>query len=119
MRGGPLASSVQVWDQLTFEPRDLVLEQQLALLEAFELQLVHMNVERQARDHLIEITMLDTQLPQLLEVAEQLTVDVVFDFRHGRTRCAARGLSGQGISPAAYREGRNEARSLTQGVRGR
>jgi hypothetical protein len=27
--------------------------------------------------------MLDTQRPQLLDVAEQLAIDVVFDFRHG------------------------------------
>jgi hypothetical protein len=28
--------------------------------------------------------MLNAQRPQLLNVAEQLAVDVVFDFRHGR-----------------------------------
>src|SRR5579862_9166998 len=78
------ASCVQVGNELTLQARDLVLEHQLALLEAPQLQLIDVNVEREPRDHLIEVAMLDTQLPQLLEVAEQLSVDVVFDLRHNR-----------------------------------
>ena len=49
------------------------------------------DVHRQARDDLVEVAMLDAQLAQLLEVAEQLAVDVVFDFRHGRQDRRSRG----------------------------
>jgi hypothetical protein len=42
-----------------------------------------MDIERQTSDHLVQITMLNAQRPQFLYVAEQLAVNVVFDFRHG------------------------------------
>ena len=73
-------------NQLTFEPRDLVLEDQLALLEALELQLVGLEVERQARDDLVEIAMRDAQFAQLFNILEKLAIDVVliFDFAHRR-----------------------------------
>src|SRR5580698_3887110 len=65
---------------------DLVLQHELALLQAFELELIRMDVERETSDHLVQITMLNAQRPQFLYVAEQLAVDVVFDFRHGGLR---------------------------------
>ena len=76
--------SVQIRDQLAFEPRDLVLEDQLALLEALQLQLIGLEVERQARDDLVEVAMRDAQLAQLFNVLEKLAIDVVliFDFAH-------------------------------------
>ena len=42
-----------------------------------------MHIEGQPRDDLIQIAVLDAQLPQLLEVAKQLAVDVILDLRHG------------------------------------
>src|SRR5262249_20737650 len=69
---------------LAFHPRDLVLEHELALLEALELQLIGVDVHGEPLDDLIEVTMLYAQLPQLLDVAKQLAIDIVFDFRHLR-----------------------------------
>jgi hypothetical protein len=40
------------------------------------------DVHGQAIDDLVEITMLYAQLTQLLDVAEQLAIDIVFDFHH-------------------------------------
>src|SRR5581483_789882 len=77
------ASGVEIGDELTLEPCDLVFQHELALLEAFELQLIDVHIEREAGDHLIEVAVLDAELAQLLHVAEQIAVDVVFDFRHG------------------------------------
>src|ERR1700758_4471116 len=79
----PLRSRIHIRDQLTFHARDLILEHQLALFEALQLQLIGMDIHREALDDFIEITMLDAQRAQLLDVAEQLAIDVVFDFRHG------------------------------------
>ena len=73
-------SRVQVRNQLALEPGDLVLEHQLALLQALELQLVGLEVERQARDDLVEVAVRDAQLPQLLDVLEELAIDVVLIF---------------------------------------
>ncbi len=47
-----------------------------------------MNVHGEPLDDLIEITMLYAKLAQLFDVAEQLAIDVVFDFRHGGVRNA-------------------------------
>ena len=41
-----------------------------------------MDIHREALDDLVEITMLYAQLTQLFDVAEQLTIDIVFDFSH-------------------------------------
>src|SRR5450631_4439248 len=78
-----LRSGVQVRDQQTLHARDLVLQEQLALFQALHLNLIHVYVERQARNDLIQVAVLDAQLPQLLEVAKQLAVDIVLDLRHG------------------------------------
>ena len=56
---------------------DLVLEHKLALLEAFELHLIDMDVHRQPGDDIVEVAVFDAQPPQLVDVAEQLAVDVV------------------------------------------
>jgi hypothetical protein len=84
-------SGIQVWDLLAFEPGNLVFEQKFALLEALHLQLVDVHVHRQARDDLIEVTMLDAQLTQLFDVAKQLAIDVVLDFDHREKMSAERG----------------------------
>jgi len=76
-------SRIEIRDELTFHPRDLILQHEFALLESLQLQLIGMDIERQACDHLIQVPMLNTERPQLFYVAEQLAVDVVFDFRHG------------------------------------
>ena len=84
---GPRAratSGVEIRDELAFQARDLVLQHQFAFLQPLHLQLVGVHVEREAHDDLIEVPMLDAQVPQLLEVAKQLAVDVVFGFRHRR-----------------------------------
>ena len=68
----PSRSGVEVRDQLALEPRDLVLEHQLALLEAPHLHLVDVEVELQAMNHVVEVTVLDAQLAQPLQVLERL-----------------------------------------------
>src|SRR5437660_551265 len=90
-------SGIEIRDQLALQARDLVLEHELALLQALQLQLIDVQIERQARDDLVEITMLDAQLTQFFHVAEQLAVDVVFDFRHGGS---ARGSPVDGLGSA-------------------
>src|SRR6185437_14732148 len=75
-------SGVQVRNQLAFEACDLVLEGQLALLQAFQLQLVDMQIERESRDDLVEVAVLDAQVAQFLHAPEKLAVDVVFGVRH-------------------------------------
>src|SRR5256884_6929482 len=95
---GSLRSGIEIRDQLTLESRDLILEHELALLQALQLQLVDVQIERQPRDDLVEITMLDAQLPQLFHVPEQLAVDVVFDFRHAET---AHGVKLDGLGTAS------------------
>lgn len=57
---------VQVRDKLRFEPGDRILEQQLALLHALELQLIAVRVDGQAFDRGVEVAVLDPQLDQLL-----------------------------------------------------
>src|SRR6188508_1080961 len=80
------ASRVEIRDELALEPSDLVLEDQLALLETLQLQLVGLEVERQARDDLVEIAVRDAEFAQLFHVLEKLAIDVVliFDFAHRR-----------------------------------
>src|SRR5580698_6675841 len=58
-------SGVQIGDQLTLKFHDLILERELALLEPLELQLIDMDVHREARDDLVQVPVLDAQLPQL------------------------------------------------------
>src|SRR5580658_93334 len=86
--GNPSRSSsgIEIGYQLALELHDQVLEHQLALLETFELQLIDMDIHRQARDDLIQIAMFDAQLPQFLNVAEQVAVDVVFLIAHSFDR---------------------------------
>src|SRR5262245_48566275 len=78
--GGAGRSGVQIGDQLAFEARDLILEDELAFLEALELQLVGLEVERQPGDDFVEVAMRYAQLPQLFHVLEKLAVDVVLIF---------------------------------------
>src|SRR6185312_16637385 len=69
-----VGSGVQVRDQLALEASDLVLQHELAFLEALQLQLVGMDVERQSGDDIVQVAMLNAQLAQLLHVAEQLAI---------------------------------------------
>ena len=63
-------SSVQIRYELTLESRDLILEHQLAPLESFHLQLVHLEIHAESGNDVVEIAMLDAQLPQTLDVLE-------------------------------------------------
>ncbi len=77
-------SGIEIGNGLALELGDLVLEQQLALLEAPHLQLVGAHVHLQLRDHLVQVAVLNAQLSQFLDIAEQLAIDVVFVIvRHG------------------------------------
>src|SRR5690606_15274431 len=66
------ASGDDVRQQLAFEPQDLILEKQLALLQALDLQLVERAVPGDLRDHIIQVAMLNAQVLQTL----QQSVDV-------------------------------------------
>src|SRR5687767_8482723 len=81
---GGRSSGVEVGDQLALEASDLILEDELALLEALELELVGLEVERQACDDFIQIAVRYAQFPQLFHILEKLAIDVVliFDFAH-------------------------------------
>src|SRR6185437_3873017 len=80
----PLPSGVQIRNQLAFEARDLVFEDQLAFLQTLQLQLVDMKIEREASDDLVEVPVLDAQLAQLLHAPKELAVDVIFCVHHSR-----------------------------------
>src|SRR3569833_907618 len=68
----PRRSRIHIRDQLTFHACDLILEHQLALFEALQLQLIGMDFHSVALDDFIEITMLDPQHTQQLKNTEQL-----------------------------------------------
>src|ERR1700676_3523487 len=75
-------SCVEIRYELAFQSRDLIFEQQLAPLEAFHLQLVHLEVHAETGDDVVEIAMLDAQLAQALDVLEQIGIDVVLFVTH-------------------------------------
>ena len=58
-------SGDDVGQELALDFRDLVLEQQLALLEPLELQLIERPALGNTRDHVVEVTMLDLQSGKL------------------------------------------------------
>src|SRR3990170_4518457 len=62
-------SGDDVGQQLAFELRDLILQQQLALLHPLQPELVERRPLRQSSDHVVEIAMLAAQL---LELAAQI-----------------------------------------------
>src|SRR5262245_55035122 len=84
-------SGVQIGNQLAFEPSDLVLEHELAFLQALYLQLIGLEVERQARNDLVEVPVRDPQLSQLFNILEKLTIDVVLIFDIVAHRSSTRG----------------------------
>ena len=59
------ASGDDVGQEFAFDLRDLVLERQLALLEALQLQLVERHALGDARDHVVEVAVLDREGGQL------------------------------------------------------
>src|SRR3989304_1205081 len=66
-RGAPpirRRSSDDVGQQLAFELRDLILQQQLALLQPLQPELVERRPFRQSSDHVVEVAMLAAQLPE-------------------------------------------------------
>src|SRR5262245_18090857 len=73
---------VEVGDQLALEPRDLILQHQLAFLQAPQLHFVDVQVHLQPVDDVIQVAMLDTQLPQALQPSERLGLDLVLRFGH-------------------------------------
>src|SRR5512137_1414511 len=77
-----IPSRVEVRDQLALEASDLVLEQELALFQPAQLDLVHVEVQLQAMNYVVEVAVLDAQAPQSVQVLERLGVDVVRLFRH-------------------------------------
>src|SRR6185295_18599499 len=56
-----------VWDESGAQARDLVLQQELALLQTLELQAILPRIEREAVDHVVQVVMLDLERlePQL------------------------------------------------------
>src|SRR6266403_2633659 len=89
-------SCVQVRNQLTLEPRDLVLEHQLALLQAFHLQFIDLEVHAEAGNDVVERAMLDTELAQAFDVLEQVGIYVVFFFGHVLIRSRHTGTTQSG-----------------------
>src|ERR1700761_5280925 len=62
------------------EAGNLILEQELAPLQAFHLQLIGFVVHAQARNDVVEVAMLDPELTQTLDVLEQVGIDVALFF---------------------------------------
>ena len=60
-----VGSSVQIRDQLAFQPRDHVFEAQLAFFHALELEFVAARIVHHARDGAVEVAVLGAQLDQL------------------------------------------------------
>lgn len=72
-------SRIQIGNLLALQFRDHVLEQQFALLQAFELQLVVLRIRAKTHDRIVQIAMFDTQF-------NQLSGDGGGIFVHGMTR---------------------------------
>src|SRR5690606_19527273 len=70
-------SGIEVRDRLAFQSCGLVFQQQLAFLQAAHLHLIDMDIHVQPRDDLVQVAMLDAQLAQFLDIAEQLAINVV------------------------------------------
>src|SRR5690606_9228978 len=70
-------SGIEIRDGLAFQSGDLVFQHQLALLQAAHLHLIDMDIHVQPRDDLVQVAMLDAQLAQFLDIAEQLAINVV------------------------------------------
>jgi hypothetical protein len=80
------SSCVQVRYELALQPRDLILEHEFAAFETLHLQFVDFEIHGEARNDVIEITVLNAQLAQALDVLEQIGIDVAFFFvAHGVT----------------------------------
>src|SRR5262245_56318383 len=82
--GSVLALCVEVGDQLALQACDLILQHQLAFLEASQLHFVDVQVHLQPVDDIVQVTMLDAQLPQPLQPSERLGLDLVLRFGHRR-----------------------------------
>jgi hypothetical protein len=88
-------SGVEIGNQLAFQLRNLILEQQLTFLEPAQLYFVYVEIELETRDHVVQITMFNPELTQALEVTKCIRLDVVTPFVHqgGRPDASRRGLS--------------------------
>src|SRR5687768_2239697 len=73
---------VEVGDQLALQSRDLVLQHQFAFFQATQLHFVDVQVHLQPVDDVIQVAMLDAQLPQPLQSPERLGLDLVLRFGH-------------------------------------
>src|SRR5688572_21815492 len=108
---------VEVGDQLALQPRDLVLQHQFAFFQAPQLHFVDVQVHLQPVDDVVQVAMLDAQLPQPLQSPERLGLDLVLRFGH---RCvlyatAPRLASAQWPSSGGFcrsRQSRNSSKLL-------
>jgi hypothetical protein len=75
-------SRIQIGDQFTFESGNLIFQHQLALLQPAQLHFVDVQVQLQAMDHVIEVTMLDAQFPQPFQAPESFGFDFVLRVTH-------------------------------------
>jgi hypothetical protein len=75
-------SCVEIRYQLALQARDLVLEHELALLQALHLQFVDLEVHAESGNDVVEIAMFNAQLTQALDVLEQIRIDVGFFVAH-------------------------------------
>src|SRR5260370_42571050 len=71
-------SCVEIRNELALQPRNLILEQELAPLEAFHLQFIDFEIHGEAGNDVIEIAGLDGQRPQALDVFEPIGFYVAF-----------------------------------------
>jgi hypothetical protein len=66
-------SSNDVWDKAGAQARDLILEQELALLKALQLQAILPRIDSEPIDHVIEVVMFD-----LKRLKAQLNLRLLF-----------------------------------------
>ena len=66
---------VQIRNQLTLKRRDHVLDQEFALFQAANAQLIHHRIMLQPIDQVVEISMADAQLAQPIKSLEAFGVD--------------------------------------------
>jgi hypothetical protein len=76
-------SCVEIRNELAFQSRDLIFEQELATFEAFHLKFVDLEIHAEARNDVVEIAVLDAKLAQAFDVLEQISIDVAFFVAHG------------------------------------
>jgi hypothetical protein len=89
-------SGVEVGNDFAAVSLDLVFENQFSFFETFELDLIDVDVHREARDDLVEVSVFDAQLPQFFDIAKQFAVDFVVVVVPGHPSRAAKGSRSAG-----------------------